>query len=180
MRFETTAVSGVWRIEPEPAEDERGFFARTWCQREFAAHGLSTRLAQCSVSFNRLAGTLRGLHYQAEPHGEEKLVRCTQGSVFDVAVDLRPESPTYLGWAGAVLSAGNHHMLYLPQGCAHGFLTLEDDTEVFYQISEFYHPDLSRGVRWNDDAFGIEWPGEPRVMADRDRHYPDYERSSQA
>ena len=161
-------------MDPETIVDERGFFARSWCSHEFEQHGLSTSIAQCNVSFNEKKGTLRGMHYQAAPHPEVKLVRCTQGAVYDVVVDLRPESPTFMQWIGAVLSAANRHMLYIPEGCGHGLLTLEDRTEIFYQMSEFYYPELSRGVRWNDPAFQIEWPFEPAVIAERDRTYPDF------
>jgi dTDP-4-dehydrorhamnose 3,5-epimerase len=174
MIFEETKISGVYLVGVERHYDERGFFARSWCAQEWAARGLSTRLAQCSLSFNAKKGTLRGIHYQAKPYAECKLVRCTRGSLYDVAVDLRVGSPTYLKWVGAELSAENHRALYIPEGCAHGLLTLKDDTEVFYQISEFYYPEAGRGVRWNDPAFGIEWPFEPAVISERDRTYPDF------
>jgi dTDP-4-dehydrorhamnose 3,5-epimerase len=155
--------------------DERGFFARSWCEREFREHGLNSELVQCSISFNKERGTLRGVHYQAAPNPEAKLVRCTRGSLYDVALDLRPDSSTYLKWTAAELSAENHRALYIPEGCAHGFLTLEDQTEVLYQMSEFYYPEAARGVRWNDPAFGIEWPGKVEVISERDRIYPDFE-----
>lgn len=158
----------------ECKSDERGFFARSWCRQEFESHGLNSNLAQCSVSFNHLRGTLRGMHYQAAPHGEAKLIRCTRGSIFDVAIDLRPSSPTFKQWTSATLSSENRRMLYVPEGCAHGFLTLEDNCEVFYQISEFYAPGAGRGVRWNDAAFGILWPGEVKVISSRDASYPDF------
>jgi len=174
MIFEETGIEGVWLLEPERFEDERGFFARTWDREEFASRGLNPAIAQCSVSFNHKAGTLRGLHYQAAPHEEAKLVRCSSGAIFDVAVDLRPESPTYKKWFGAELSAENRAALYIPEGCAHGFLTLSDSTEIHYQISATYVPEAGRGVRWNDPAFGITWPGEVTVMNDRDRSYPDF------
>jgi dTDP-4-dehydrorhamnose 3,5-epimerase len=161
-------------LEPERAEDARGFFARTWCEREFRAHGLDTRIAQCSVSFNKRKGTLRGLHYQVPPGAEAKLVRCTRGALFDVVVDLRPGSPTFTRHFGVVLSAENHKMVYVPAGCAHGFQTLEDDTEIHYQISEFYAPDLQRGVRWDDPLFAIPWPPDSRTIIERDRTYPDF------
>jgi dTDP-4-dehydrorhamnose 3,5-epimerase len=173
--FRETPIPGAFVVEPERIEDERGFFARTWCEREFREHGLDPRLAQCSVSFNRRAGTLRGMHYQAAPHGEAKLVRCTMGAIYDVVVDLRPDSPAFRRWTAVELSARNRRMLYIPEGLAHGFQTLEPDTEVFYQISEFYHPGSARGVRWNDPAFGIEWPeAAERVMSERDAAYPDF------
>ncbi len=174
MIFHATPLPGAFVIEQERFVDERGFFARVWCRKEFAQHGLNTELAQCNLSFNTRAGTLRGMHYQLEPHAEVKLLRCTMGSIYDVIIDLRPASPTFKQHFGVVLSAQNRTMLYVPAGFAHGFLTLEDHTEVFYQMSAFYAPDFARGVRWNDPAFGIEWPGEVRVIAERDRNYPDF------
>jgi dTDP-4-dehydrorhamnose 3,5-epimerase len=171
--FHETQLGGVFEIHIEPKCDERGFFARTWCRHEFESKGLNSQLAQCSVSFNTRKGTLRGIHYQAAPYPETKLVRCTQGAIYDVIVDLRPESSTYKQWIGAMLTAENRRMLYVPEGCGHGFLTLEDETEVFYQMSEFYHPDLARGVRWNDPAFGIAWPAEVEQISERDRTYPN-------
>ena len=178
MIFIETPLRGAFVIEIEPLHDDRGFFARTWCQREFEAHGLETRLVQCSVSFNTRAGTLRGLHYQAAPHEEVKVVRCTSGAVFDVIVDLRSESPTVAGHYSVTLSSANRRMLYVPQGFAHGFQTLENDTEVTYQISEFHQPESARGVRWNDPAFGIVWPTtEQRRMNERDQTYPDFSRA---
>ena len=176
MIFEPTRLPGSLHIVPERHEDERGFFARSWCRHEFEAHGLNPTIAQCDISFNRRAGTLRGLHYQLPPRAEVKLVRCTMGSIFDVILDLRKESPTYGEYVGAFLNAENREMLLVPEGCAHGFLTLEDRTEVFYQMSEFFSPEHARGVRWNDPAFGIRWPGDVRVISDRDAAYPDYER----
>jgi dTDP-4-dehydrorhamnose 3,5-epimerase len=172
VRFTETKVEGAFLIEPEPIADERGFFARTWCREEFQANGLNPALAQANVSFNHRKGTLRGLHYQAAPHQEAKLVRCTRGAIWDVVVDLRPGSPSYLGWAGAELTDGNRAMLYVPEGCAHGFLTLTDAAEVAYQMSAPYAPDAARGVRWDDPAFGIEWPGEVVVINQRDASYP--------
>ncbi|MBI5740596.1 MAG: dTDP-4-dehydrorhamnose 3,5-epimerase [Nitrospirae bacterium] len=174
MLFTETKLKGAYIIEPERLEDERGFFARTWCWKEFEMHGLVTTPAQCSISFNKERGTLRGMHYQAAPNAETKLIRCTRGSVYDVIVDLRPASATFRQWLPVVLSGENRTMLYVPEGFAHGFLTLEDDTEVFYQMSEFYHPERARGVRWNDPALSVEWPAEVKVMSERDRHYPDY------
>lgn len=173
MIFTETPVAGVVVVEPERVSDERGFFARSWCRREFAAHGLNPSLVQCNISFNHHRGTLRGLHYQAAPHEEAKLVRATMGSVYDVALDLRPASPTFGAHTAAVLSAENRRMLYLPEGCAHGFLTLEDDTEVAYQMSEYHAPETARGVRFDDPAFAIAWPEEIRVISGRDRTYPD-------
>ena len=158
MIFSETAVPGAFVVEPERLEDERGFFARIWCAREFAERGLDARLAQCSVSVSERKGTLRGLHYQAAPHAETKLVRCTRGAIYDVIVDLRVESPAFLRHVALELSAADRRMLYVPEGVAHGFQTLADDTEVFYQISEFHHPESARGVRWDDPACAISWP----------------------
>jgi dTDP-4-dehydrorhamnose 3,5-epimerase len=174
MTFTETRLSGAFMVDPEPIEDHRGFFARTWCQREYEAHQLNPRLAQCSVSFNKKKGTLRGMHYQIPPHAEAKLVRCTRGAVYDVIIDLRLDSSTFKQHVAVVLTADNRRMLYVPEGLAHGFQTLEDDTEVFYQISDFYAPDYARGVRWNDPAFGIVWPDDDRIIAERDRNYPDF------
>jgi dTDP-4-dehydrorhamnose 3,5-epimerase len=172
--FSETDLSGAFLIEPEYTEDERGFFARIWCRREFADNSLSTELVQSSISFNKVRGTLRGMHYQAAPYAEDKLVRCTRGSIHDVIIDLRPDSPTFLEHAEAGLTADNRMMIYVPKGFAHGFLTLEDATEVTYSMSEYHELDSARGVRWNDRAFGIEWPDEVRVISDRDRAYPDF------
>jgi len=172
--FHETQLAGVLEIHIDPKCDERGFFARSWCQREFESNGLNFKLVQCSLSFNKSRGTLRGIHYQAMPHSETKLVRCTKGAIYDVVVDLRPQSPTYKQWVGVTLTAGNRHMLYVPEECGHGFLTLEDDTEVFYQMSEFYHRDLSRGVRWNDPSFQIAWPTDVETISERDRNYPNF------
>lgn len=178
MIFTELTLSGAYMIEPELHVDERGFFARLWCQEEFAARGLETRLVQCSLSHNRKAGTLRGMHYQVAPYEEVKIVRCTRGAIFDVIIDLRPDSPTSGRHCGVELTALNRKMLYIPRGFAHGFQTLDDDTEVTYQMSEVYHPASARGVRWNDPAFGIAWPpAEPRIIAQRDATYPDFERS---
>jgi dTDP-4-dehydrorhamnose 3,5-epimerase len=174
--FTETPVQGAFLMDPEPREDARGFFARTWCERECGERGMNLHVAQCNVSFNKKGGTLRGLHYQAAPVEEAKLVRCTHGSIYDVIVDLRPASPSFRRHLAVVLSAGNRRALYVPEGCAHGFQTLEDDTEVFYQMSAPYSADHARGVRWNDPAFGIEWPAAERIMADRDRAYPDFAR----
>ena len=174
MIFHQTKLADIVEVRLDPRCDERGFFARSWCEREFASHGLNTRLVQCNVSFNVRKGTLRGMHYQDEPHGEAKLVRCTQGAIYDVAVDLRPQSPTFQQWVAAVLSAENRHMLFIPEGCAHGFLTLADNTEVFYQMSEFYYPESARGVRFDDPAFQISWPEKIEVISERDRTYPDF------
>jgi dTDP-4-dehydrorhamnose 3,5-epimerase len=175
MVFKELELAGAFRIEPQRIEDERGFFGRAFCQREFVARGLNTTIAQCSISFNSKRGTLRGMHYQAAPYEEDKLVRCTQGALYDVVIDLRPASPTFARHVAEALTADNRHILYVPKGCAHGFMTLEDDTEVAYQISEFYSPEHSRGVRWNDPAFGIAWPLEATVISERDRNYPDFD-----
>ncbi|HEX5337631.1 MAG TPA: dTDP-4-dehydrorhamnose 3,5-epimerase [Gallionella sp.] len=175
MRFVETAIAGVWLVAPEAVADERGFFARTWCRDEFAANGLNPNLVQCNISYNKQRGTLRGMHYQKAPHAEAKLVRCTQGAIYDVVIDLRRESPTYTRWFGAELTADNRHALYVPEGCAHGFITLLDDTEVLYQMSEFYHAESAAGVRWNDKVFAIDWPEDVKVISERDKNYPDFE-----
>ena len=174
MKFSPTKLSGVWIVDLEPVEDERGFFARSWCQEEFKRRGLNPRLVQCNISFSRKKGTLRGMHYQIAPHPEAKLVCCTRGALFDVAVDLRPDSPTHKQWVGVELSAENRRAFYVPEGCAHGLQTLMDDTEVFYQMSEAYHPESARGVRWNDPAFNIAWPEDKRSLSARDLAFPDY------
>ncbi|HLF26890.1 MAG TPA: dTDP-4-dehydrorhamnose 3,5-epimerase [Anaerolineae bacterium] len=178
MIFTETKLPGATIIDLQRLGDERGFFARTWCAREFEEHGLSPRLAQCGLSFNQRAGTLRGMHYQVAPRQEAKLVRCTAGAIYDVIIDLRSDSPTFKQHLAVVLTAQNHKMLYIPEGFAHGLLTLEDDTEVLYQMSEFYAPEHARGVRWNDPAFGVEWPDAVQVISERDRSYPDFGRSA--
>ncbi len=174
MIFTETEIPGVYLVELEKIGDERGFFARSFCAEEFARRGLHSQFPQANISFNEARGTLRGLHYQADPKPEPKLVRCTRGSIYDVAVDLRPDSPANLRWVGRVLSSESHAALYVPPGCAHGFVTLEDDSEVSYLMGETYHPDLARGVRWNDEAFAIEWPLEPAVISERDAGYADF------
>ena len=174
MRFVSTPLSGAFLIELEPVSDERGFFARTFCRNEFAAHGLDLSLIQCNISFNRKKGTLRGMHFQKAPHEEAKIVRCTQGKIYDVIVDLRPESDTSCKWFGAELTAKNRRAFYIPSGFAHGFLTLTDDVEVLYHMSEFFHPECASGVRWNDPAFSIVWPEEVAIILDRDANYPDF------
>lgn len=174
MKFVPTDLAGAYVIEPERMEDDRGFFARTFCHDEFASHGLRAAFVQCNVSFNTRKGTLRGLHFQEKPHEEAKLVRCTRGAIYDVIVDIRRASPTFRRWAAFELTAESRKMLYVPEGIAHGFQTLEENCEVFYQISEMYHPHLARGVRWNDPAFAIRWPiADPTVSA-RDAQYPDF------
>ena len=175
MRFTETSLPGAWIVEPERLEDERGFFARTFCRREFRDRGLEPDLVQCSVSYNRRSGTLRGMHYQAAPHAEGKLVRCTAGAAWDVILDLRPDSPSYLRHAALRLDADNRLGLYVPPGVAHGFLTLADDSELLYQMSVYFEPDAARGVRWDDPAFGIEWPGKPTRISERDAGYPDFQ-----
>ena len=167
-------LKGAYIIEPEKLEDERGFFARSWCEREFAAHNLNPRTVQCNISFNSKKGTLRGMHYQAAPRAEAKLVRCTRGAIYDVIIDLRPKSPTFKQHVAEVLTVDDHKMLYIPEGFAHGFQTLGDNAEVFYQISELHAPECARGVRWNDPAFAIEWPISAPIMLKRDRNYPDF------
>ena len=176
MNFVETPLKGAFIIEPERLEDDRGFFARTWCKREFEAHGLNPNMVQCNVSFNRVRGTLRGMHYQAPPFEEAKLVRCTMGAIYDVLIDLRRGSLTFKQYFAVEISSRNFLMAYIPEGFAHGFLTLENNTEVFYQMSEFYAPDHARGVRWYDPTFGIEWPAEVKVISERDRTYPDFKK----
>ncbi len=175
MTFEETAIWGCFQIGIEPANDERGFFARTWCKEEFEVHRLESKLAQCSISQNSRKGTLRGMHYQVKPFQETKLVRCTRGAIYDVVLDLRLGSPTRTKWVGILLTADNRNMIYVPKGCAHGFLTLQDDTEVFYQMSEVYDAASARGFRWNDPAFGITWPEKVEVISERDRTYPNFQ-----
>jgi dTDP-4-dehydrorhamnose 3,5-epimerase len=174
MRFIDTTLPGVTIVELEPHWDERGFFARSWCDHEGAAHGLRLGSVQCNISFNRVKGTLRGMHYQVDPFEEAKLVRCTAGALFDVAVDIRPTSPTFGRHVALELTAENRRMLYIPAGCAHGFMTLADNTEVFYQMSAAHAPEHSRGFRWDDPAFALEWPLRVAVISDRDRSYPDF------
>ena len=174
MEFFPLPLRGAYRIEPERRVDERGFFARAFCAREFEKHGLNPGLAQCNLSFNHRRGTLRGMHFQRSPHEEVKLVRCTRGAIHDVIIDLRPNSPTCLRWFDARLDADNRMMLYVPEGFAHGYLTLADNSEVYYQVSRFYAPQAEGGVRWNDPAFNIQWPFEPEIISAKDRAYPDF------
>ncbi|HKQ71643.1 MAG TPA: dTDP-4-dehydrorhamnose 3,5-epimerase, partial [Polyangiaceae bacterium] len=178
MLFHPTELAGAFVIDLERRGDERGFFARTFCEREFAEHGLPTRFPQCNLSQNDRAGTLRGMHYQAAPYGESKLVRVTRGAIYDVIVDLRPASATRLKWLGVELTADSGRALFVPTGFAHGFITLTDDAQVFYHMGEFYRPDGARGVRWNDPAFGIRWPREPLEMTERDASYPNFDAST--
>lgn len=174
MKFSSTGLEGAFLIEIEPHEDERGFFARTCCKNEFSANGLRDDFVQCSISFNKKKGTLRGMHFQAKPFEENKLVRCTMGAIYDVIVDLRPGSPTFKKWFAVELTAANRKSIYIPTGFAHGFQTLEEDSEVLYQITEFYHPECARGVRWDDAALKIEWPEDVRTISSRDASYPDF------
>jgi dTDP-4-dehydrorhamnose 3,5-epimerase len=174
MIWRETELPGAFVVETEPIEDERGWFARIHDESELEERGLASRFVQSSIAFNKEWGTLRGLHYQAEPHAEAKLVRCIRGAVHDVIVDLRPASATFKRWAAVELSAAGGELLYVPEGLAHGYLTLEDETETLYLISAAYAPEAARGVRWDDPAFGIEWPHDPRVMSEKDKAWPDF------
>ena len=174
MRFEETKLCGAWLIEAEPAHDERGFFARTFCSREYAKRGLTTQFVQNSTSHSNARGTLRGMHFQRAPHAEVKVVSCLRGALWDVIIDLRPESPTYRRWQGFELSAANQRQLYIPAGFAHGFQTLCDDTRAGYLISAFYVPEAAAGVRYDDPAFAIEWPLPVSVISEKDRSWPDF------
>ena len=169
MKYIELSLAGAYLITPEPIQDHRGFFARAWDAREFEARGLETRIAQCNISFNHSRGTVRGMHYQRPPHEEVKYVRCTQGAVFDVIVDLRPDSPTRLRWQGVELTAGNRHSLYVPRGFAHGYQTLVEDSEVTYQVSEFHHPESEGVLLWNDPLVAIDWPVKDVVISQKDR-----------
>ena len=172
MRFAELPLAGAFVIAPERHRDARGWFARTFCRDEFAAHGLDGDFVQCSVSFNARRGTLRGMHFQRPPHAETKLVRCTRGAVFDVAVDIRRNSPTFGRWFAVELTADNRRAFYIPAGFAHGFQTLADDSELFYQMSTFYEPNSARGIRWDDDDIAIAWPLAATMLSDRDRNFP--------
>jgi len=178
VRFRKLALPGAYRIDLDLVTDERGYFARTWCQQEFQDHGLETGLAQCSLSFNRRQGTLRGMHLQLPPHAEAKLVRCTRGAIYDVVLDLRLGSATFGAWVAETLTADSRCAVYVPPGCAHGFETLADDSEVFYQISQLYAPEHGWGARWNDPRFAIQWPLPVSVMSERDRQYTDFDAQS--
>jgi dTDP-4-dehydrorhamnose 3,5-epimerase len=173
MIFTETRLEGAYLIDLERLEDERGYFARSWCEREFLAHGLDPKLVQCNVSFNKKKGTLRGMHYQLPPFAETKLVRCTRGALYDVIIDLRSNSSTFLQWIAVELTPENNRMLHIPKGFAHGFQTMEDNTEVFYQMSEFYSAEHARGLRWNDPLLKIIWPDDRRTISVKDREYPD-------
>jgi len=174
MIFKETKLKGAFLVDVEKRGDDRGFFARVFCQHEFVARGLNTRVSQANISYSKLKGTLRGMHFQRAPFQETKLVRCTKGALYDVIVDLRPESATFKQWIGAERTADNHAMLYVPEGFGHGFQTLVDHTEVTYMVSEFYAPHSEGGVRYNDPAFGIEWPGEVTVLSEKDQNLPDF------
>jgi dTDP-4-dehydrorhamnose 3,5-epimerase len=174
MQFTETKFDGAYVIELEKHGDERGFFARVFCQKEFATHGLATNMVQMNASYSADRGTLRGMHYQTAPHQEAKLMRCVRGAIYDVIVDVRPDSPTFTDWMGVELTAQNRRMLYVPEGFAHGFLTLEDDCEVLYPVSAFYAPDHERGLRYDDPAIGIDWPDEVRIVSEKDRQWPDF------
>jgi dTDP-4-dehydrorhamnose 3,5-epimerase len=180
MIFKTTELAGAALVELERREDARGFFARTYCEREFGAHGLPTRMVQASMSLTRRAGTLRGMHYQSSPHAEDKLVRCVRGAIWDAIVDIRPESATYCKWLGVELSESNGRMLLVPKGFAHGFVALSNDAAVCYQMSEFYAPEAQCGARHDDPAFGIRWPVPVTDMSEKDRAWPDFVREDRA
>ncbi len=175
MIFSEIFLKGAFVIDLEPVVDERGLFARSWCKREFQQNSLPDEFVQCNISFNQKKGTLRGMHFQQAPYAEEKLVRCTKGFIYDVIIDLRPESDTFLKWYAVELSEKNRKSLFIPSGFAHGFQTLVDNSEVFYQMSEFYHPESGRGVRWNDPAFGIDWPEDTQNVSKKDQEYPDFQ-----
>jgi dTDP-4-dehydrorhamnose 3,5-epimerase len=175
MIFTETGLKGAWLIEIARVEDRRGFFGRSWCAREFEEHGLKAGIRQINTSFTKKKGTIRGLHYQVDPHQETKFIRCTRGRIYDVIVDLRPDSPTYRQWAGHELTDENYRMIYVPENFAHGFVTMEDDCEVYYPVTEFYTPGAERGIRWNDPAFGIEWPQtEGLTISKKDQNWPDF------
>lgn len=174
MKFTETKLKGAYLIEIEKLEDERGFFGRSWCANEMKEHGLNANISQANVSFNKKKGTLRGMHYQIAPYQEAKLIRCSGGSIFDVIIDLRKDSPTYKQWIGVELSSENYKMLYVPEDFAHGFITLEDNTEISYMMSEFYVPGAGATIRWNDPLFNIEWPIEPVLMSEKDEFQADF------
>ena len=174
MIFIETKIKGVYVVDIEKIEDERGFFARTWCREEFKENNLTCDFVQCSISYNSKKGTLRGMHYQIPPFEEVKLVRVTSGAIYDVVLDIRPESPTFKMWYACVLNSENRKMIYIPEGVAHGFITLQPNTEIFYQISQFYNPEYSRGIRWNDPAFNIKWPISVEVISERDKGFPNF------
>lgn len=175
MIFTPTKLQGAYILEVKKIEDERGFFGRSWCKRELEDHGLNANVVQANVSYNKVKGTLRGMHFQKAPHQETKLVRCTRGAIYDVIIDLRPNSPTYKQWIGVELTENNYRMLFVPEDFAHGFITLEDNTEVTYQVTQYYTPGAEGGIRWNDPAFNIEWPIPPVVVSGKDQVHPDFE-----
>jgi dTDP-4-dehydrorhamnose 3,5-epimerase len=174
LKFTETELKNAYIIELNKIEDGRGFFARSWCKREFEEHGLNSNVVQANVSYNKLKGTLRGMHFQSEPYAETKLVRCVRGAIFDVIIDLRPDSATYKKWFGVELTEDNRKMLYVPENFAHGFETLTDDVEVTYQVTQFYMPGHEKGIRWNDPSFRIEWPLVISVISEKDKNWPDY------
>lgn len=174
MIFEPAEINGAFVVRMEPRTDERGWFARAWCEEEFRAHGLNVRAVQTNVSFNHRRGTIRGLHWQLEPYGEAKVVRCTAGAIFDVMADVRPGSPTYGRWQGTHLTAGDLQLVFVPEGCAHGYQALADESEVSYNASHAYAPGKERGVRWDDPAFGIAWPVTDVIVSEKDASWPDY------
>ncbi|MFD2203295.1 dTDP-4-dehydrorhamnose 3,5-epimerase [Shivajiella indica] len=174
MIFTETKLKGAFEIEIKKLVDERGFFGRSWCANEMAEHGLNPNVRQANTSFTKTKGSIRGMHFQVAPYQESKLVRCTKGSIYDVIIDLRPDSPTFKQWIGVELSERNYKMLYVPEDFAHGFITLEDNCEVTYLVTQFYTPGAEAGIRWNDPAFGIEWPLDPTVISEKDRNHPNY------
>jgi dTDP-4-dehydrorhamnose 3,5-epimerase len=174
MIFNETSLKGAYIIELEPISDERGFFARTWCKEDFKKYGINMDIKQSNLSYNRKAGTLRGMHYQSTPYEEAKLVRVTRGAIYDVIIDLRVESPTYKEWTSVIMTAQKYNMLYIPEGFAHGFQTLEDDTEVLYQMGEYYHEESAKGIRWNDSAFNIVWKIENPIISSKDQSYASW------
>ncbi len=174
MIFKETKLKGAYVIDIEKLNDERGFFARAWCQKEFIDNGLESNLAQVNVSYNKVKGTLRGMHYQMSPYQEVKIVRCTKGAIYDVIIDLRAESPTFKKWIGVELTSDNYRLLYVPEDFGHGFQTLVDNTEITYQVSQFYSPGAERGIRWNDPVLEIDWPLKPSMISDKDKNWPDY------
>lgn len=174
MLFHETELKGAFIIEVKKLEDERGFFGRSFCMKEFEEHGLNPAVVQANVSYNKKKATLRGMHYQVSPYEETKLVRCVRGAIYDVIIDLRKDSETYRKWIGVELTEGSYRMLFVPEGFAHGFITLKDETEVIYQVSQFYTPGSEKGLRWNDPAFQIEWPLTPEIISEKDKSHPDY------
>jgi dTDP-4-dehydrorhamnose 3,5-epimerase len=174
MIFTETKLKGAFIVDVKKLEDDRGFFGRSWCRREFEAIGLTADVVQTNVAYSKLKGTLRGMHYQLSPYEESKLVRCTRGAVYDVIIDLRPESPTFKQWVGVELTADNYRMLFVPERFGHGYITLQDNTDVTYQVTQYYTPGAERGIRWNDPEFNIAWPIEPLVMSEKDKQMPDF------